>query len=102
MPTFKRVPAAVFDAPPKPVGRQPSPEQLAMVARLRTIRTEIDVLEVRLDPGEQRTTVRQQIARAARTAGMDLYVKPSPTGGFYIALATPSRRPRGRRPKAAA
>ncbi len=31
MPTFKRVPAAVFDAPAKPAGRQPSPEQLAMV-----------------------------------------------------------------------
>ena len=101
MPRFRRVPVTVLDRPVPPKVRHPDPAQLALVARLRTIRSEADAYEVRLEPGERPSVIRQRIMRAAKVAGVDIVAHPAPAGGFYIGLATPSRRWRGgRRPTA--
>jgi len=95
MPIINKVSASVLDAKPKVRGRQPSPEMLAMIERIRSIRTEKDVFEVLLTGDEKPATVRQQIARAAKVVGADLAVVRSPLG-WYIGLMTPARA-RGRR-----
>lgn len=95
MPIINKVSASVFDTPSKPKGRQPSPEMLAMIEKIRSIRTEKDVYEVLLTGDEKPATVRQQLGRAAKAAGVEIAVRKSPHG-FYIGLMTPDRR-RGRR-----
>jgi hypothetical protein len=92
MPIINKVSASVFDAKPK--GRQPSPEMLAMVEKIRSIKTEKDVYEVLLTGDEKPATVRQQLARAAKVAGVQIAVRRSPHG-FYIGLLTPERARRG-------
>lgn len=75
-----------------------------MVAKIRTIKTEKDVYEVLLTGDEKPSTVRQQIGRAAKAAGVELAVARSPHG-FYIGLMTSDRARRrkgGRKPKGAA
>lgn len=94
MPIINKVSASVFDTKPKPAGRQPSPEVVAMADKIRSIKSERDVYEVLLTGEEKATTVRQQLARASKLAGVDIAVRRSPHG-FYIGLMTPSRR-RGR------
>ena len=97
MPIINKVSAAVFDRQPKPAGRQPSPQQLELIARIKTIRNERDVYEVLLTGDEKPVTVRQQILRAAKAAEVEIAVKRSPHG-FYIGLLTPERtRGRGRK-----
>lgn len=91
MPIINKVSASVFDAKPKPKGRQPSPEMFAMIERIRTIRTDKDVYEVLLTGDEKPATVRQQLGRAARAADVEIAVRRSPHG-FYIGLMTPERR----------
>lgn len=99
MPIINKVSAAVFDRPAKPVGRQPGPQQLELIAKIKTIKNERDVYEVLLTGGEKPVTVRQQILRAAKAAEVEIAVKRSPHG-FYIGLLTPERtRGRGRRSK---
>ena len=101
MPIVNKVSAAVFEEPAKPVGRQPSPEQLALITKISSLKTEKDAYEVLLTGDEKPATVRQQIGRAAKTAGVEIVVKRSPHG-FYIGLMTPERRARsGRRPPSA-
>lgn len=96
MPIINKVSSSAFDASPKPKGRQMSPEMLAMVERIRSIRTEKDVYEVLLTGDEKPTTVRQQLTRAAKAAGVELAVRRSPHG-FYIGLMTPDRARGARR-----
>ena len=96
MPIINKVSASVFDRPARPAGRQPSPEQLALIAKIKTIASERDVYEVLLTGDEKPATVRQQIQRAAKATGVEIAVKRSPHG-FYIGLLTPERRRGGGR-----
>ncbi|MBX3031992.1 MAG: hypothetical protein KF809_17745 [Chloroflexi bacterium] len=95
MPAINKVSAAVFDRPAKPRGRQPSPDQLAMMDRIRSLKTEKDAFEVLLIGEEKPATVRAQIARASKAVGVDIAVLRSPHG-WYVGLMTPERQ-RGRR-----
>jgi hypothetical protein len=94
MPIINKVSASVFDAKPTVKGRQPSPEMVAMIEKIKTIKTEKDVYEVLLTGDEKPATVRQQLARASKAAGVEIAVRRSPHG-FYIGLMTPQRN-RGR------
>ncbi len=94
MPAINKVSAAVF-ARPATRGRTPSPAQLEMMERIRSLRTEKDAYEVLLIGDEKPATVRAQIARAAKAVGVEVAVLRSPHG-WYIGLMTPDRR-RGRR-----
>lgn len=96
---FRKVDATVLEQPkPRPVGRQPSPEQLALITKIKSITDESVVYEIALDPGEKPATVRQQLLRASKTAGVDIMIRKSERG-FYIAKLTPERKSRrGRKP----
>lgn len=99
MPTYRKVDAELMDHPPKakPRGRPISPEQKALIDRIRKIKDESVVFEAVLGPDEKPATVRAQLVRAAKLAGVDVAVKKSPSG-FYVGLMTPSRKSgRGRR-----
>ncbi len=97
MPIINKVSPAVFDRKAKSAGRQPSPQQLELIAKIKTIRNARDVYEVLLTGDEKPVTVRQQILRAAKAAEVEIAVKRSPHG-FYIGLLTQERtRGRGRR-----
>jgi hypothetical protein len=100
MPVINKVSPSVFGAKAKPKGRQPSPEMLAMIERIRSIKTERDVYEVLLTGDEKPATVRQQITRAAKAAGVEIAVRRSPHG-WYIGLMTPDRATRRGRSAAA-
>jgi hypothetical protein len=95
MPIINKVSPSVFDPKPRPAGRQHSPEQLVMIEKMRSIRSEKDVYEVLLTGDEKPATVRQQIARAAKVAGVEVAVRRSPHG-WYVGLMTPARA-RGRK-----
>jgi hypothetical protein len=103
MPTYKKVDAAVFEAPPKakPRGRPVSPEQQALIRRMRTLTDESVVYEVVLEAGEKPATVRAQLLRAAKLAEVDVAVKRSEKG-FYFGLMTPKRASRRGRPRKSA
>lgn len=98
MPIINKVSASVFDLP-KPVGRQPSPQQLELMRWIKGLRNERSAFEVILDGDEKATTIRQQIARASKATGIEVAVKRSP-GGFYVGLMTADRQ-RGGASKAA-
>jgi hypothetical protein len=100
MPTYKKVEAELMDAPPprKPRGRPVSPEQQALINRIRKMTDESVVYEAILEAGEKPATVRAQILRAAKLAGVEVAVKKSP-GGFYVGLMTPKRRTKRGRPR---
>ena len=103
MPKYRKVDAELMDNPPKPKprGRPISPEQQALINRIKKITDESVVYEAVLENGEKPATVRAQILRAAKLAGVDLAVKKSPAG-FYFGLMTPKRKSnRGRKPKSA-
>jgi hypothetical protein len=100
MPTYKKVDAEVMKRPTKRAtrGRPISPEQEALIRRIKSISDEAVVYEARLSGGEKPATVRQQLLRAAKLAGVEIAVKRSPDG-FYFGLMTPERRSnRGRKP----
>ncbi len=59
MPIINKVGSAVFDRQAKSAGRQPSPQQLELIAKIKTIRNERDVYEVLLPGDEKPVTVRQ-------------------------------------------
>lgn len=103
MPRYRKVDAELMDKPPKPKprGRPISPEQRALVKRMSRITDESVVFEAVLEKGEKPATVRAQLLRAAKLAGVEVAVKKSPNG-FYFGLMTPKRKSkRGRKPKAA-
>lgn len=98
VPVINKVSASVFDKPAKPLGRTPSPEQLELITKLRSIKTDKDAYEILLTGDEKSATLRQQITRAAKAAGVNVAVKKSPHG-FYVGLLTPERTSgRGRKP----
>jgi hypothetical protein len=102
MPRFRRVDPSVLEQEKKrPAGRQPSPEQLELIKKIKTITDESVVYEVTLEPGEKPLTVRQQLLRASKTAGVEIVIRKSEKG-FYVAKMTPDRKSkRGRKPASA-
>jgi hypothetical protein len=105
MAKFRKVDPSSMDPQPKKVaspGRQISPEQQRVIKKLKTITDPSVVYEVVLEDGEKPLTVRQQLLRASKAAGVEIAVRKSPNG-FYVGLMTPERRSnRGRKaaPKA--
>jgi|SRR5918992_5225691 hypothetical protein len=100
MPTYKKVDAEVMKRPAKRAsrGRPISPEQQALVRRIKSISDESVVFEAKLSGSEKPATVRQQLLRAAKLAGVEIAVKRAPDG-FYFGLMTSERRSnRGRKP----
>ena len=100
MPSYKKVDAEVMKRPTKRAtrGRPISPEQEALIRRIKSISDESVVFEARMSADEKPATVRQQLLRAAKLAGVEIAVKRSPDG-FYFGLMTPERRShRGRKP----
>jgi hypothetical protein len=95
---FRRVEASVLAKPAKrPAGRQPSPEQLALIAKIKTITDPSIVYEVILDGNEKPLTVRQQLLRASKAAGVPIVIRKAERG-FYVAQETPERKSnRGRK-----
>ena len=103
MAKFRKVDASVMTKPAKVAraGRPLSPEQQYLVNKIKTITDDSVVYEVTLEPGEKPLTVRQQLLRAAKVAGVEIAVRKSESG-FYVGLLTPERRStRGRKPKVA-
>jgi hypothetical protein len=103
VPRFKRVEADLLTDPRRrvPKGRAVSPEQQAIIKRLRSITDESVVYEVILEGDEKPATVRQQLLRAAKVVGIEIAVRKSDSG-FYVGLMTPERRSkRGRKPAGA-
>lgn len=100
MPKYRKVDAGLMDDPPpsRPRGRPISPEQQALINRIRKITDESVVYEAVLQQDEKPATVRAQILRASKLAGVDVAVKKSPEG-FYIGLLTPERRSKRGRPR---
>ena len=100
MPKYRKVDPELMDNPPKakPRGRPINPEQQALINRIRKITDRSVVYEAVLESGEKPATVRAQIMRAAKLAGVDVAVKKSP-GGFYIGLMTPERKSKRGRPR---
>jgi hypothetical protein len=100
MPTYRKVDAELMDNPPrpKPRGRPITPEQQALVNRIRKITDESVVYEAVMQKDEKPATVRAQLMRAAKLAGVEIAVKKSP-GGFYFGLMTPKRKSRRGRPR---
>jgi len=99
---FRKVDASVMTRPVKVAraGRPLSPEQQYLVNKIKTITDDSVVYEVTLEAGEKPLTVRQQLLRAAKVAGIEIAVRKS-EAGFYVGLLTPERRStRGRKPKA--
>ena len=101
MPRYRKVDADVMTRPAKRVvrGRPISAEQEALVKRMRTITDDTVVYEAALGPDDKPATIRQQLLRAARLAGVEIAVKKSPSG-FYFGLMTPERRSNRGRKKA--
>ena len=78
---FRKVDASVLEKPEKrPVGRQPSPEQLALIAKIKTITDPSIVYEVILDSDEKPITVRQQLLRASKAAGVPIVIRKAERG----------------------
>lgn len=102
MPRFRRVDASVLEQEKKrPAGRQPSPEQLELIKKIKTITDDSVVYEVTLEPDEKPLTVRQQLLRASKAAGIEIVIRKSEKG-FYVAKLTPDRKSnRGRKPASA-
>ncbi len=103
MPKYRKVEAELMDNPPKPKprGRPISPEQQALINRMKQISDESVVFEAVIQDGEKPATVRAQLMRAAKLAGVEIAVKRSPEG-FYFGLLTPKRASRRGRPRKAA
>lgn len=100
MARFRKVDASSMVQQPRKSsgpGRTISKEQQALIKRIKTITDENVVYEVSLGPDEKPLTVRQQLLRAAKVAGVEIAVRKSPNG-FYVGLMTPERRSnRGRK-----
>jgi len=99
---FRKADASVLEQEKKrPAGRQPSPEQVALIAKIKNITDESVVYEVIIDADDKPLTVRQQLLRASKIAGVEIVIRKSEKG-FYIAKLTPARKSRrGRKPASA-
>jgi hypothetical protein len=95
VPAINKVSAAVFSQPAARRGRPPSPVVLEMADRIRSLHSDRDAYEVLLVGDEKPATVRAQLVRAAKLAGVEIAIKRSALG-FYIGLMTPERQ-RGRK-----
>jgi hypothetical protein len=90
----------VFEAKPSRPEPRVDPEFALMVAKISRITNPTLVYEVTLEEGEKASTVRTRLLRAAKIADVEVAVKKSPKGGWYVGLMTPERRSRaGRKPK---
>ena len=100
MPKYRKVDAELMDNPPKakPRGRPISPEQQALISRIKKITDDSIVYEAVLQKDEKPATVRAQIIRAAKLAGVEIAVKKSPLG-IYFGLMTPKRKTKRGRPR---
>lgn len=100
MPNYRKVEAELMENPPraKTRGRPISPEQQALINRIKKVTDESVVYEAVLQKGDKPATVRAQLLRAAKLAGVEIAVKKSP-GGFYFGLMTPKRKSRRGRPR---
>jgi hypothetical protein len=98
MARFRKVDPSVLEKPAKrQAGRQPSAEQLALIKKIKTISDDTIVYEVVLDSNEKPVTVRQQLLRASKAAGVPIVIRKA-SRGFYVARETPARKSRrGRR-----
>ena len=100
MAKFRKVDPSAMEPQPKKVaspGRTISPEQQVIIKKLKSITDASVVYEVALEPGEKPLTVRQQLLRASKVAGVEIAVRKTPNG-FYVGLMTPERRSnRGRK-----
>ena len=104
MPKYRKVEAELMDNPPKPKprGRPISPEQQALINRMQQDHRRVASSTRRsCRPDEKPATVRAQLLRAAKLAGVEIAVKRSPEG-FYFGLLTPKRASRRGRPRKAA
>jgi hypothetical protein len=103
MPKYKKVDSELMDKPQQrpPRGRPLSPEQQALVSRMKQITDETVVFEAVLQEGDKPATVRAQLVRAAKLAGVEIAIRKS-AGGFYFGLRTPGRASRRGRPRKAA
>ena len=102
MPRYRKVDADVMTRPQNRAtrGRPISPEQEALIKRMKTITDDTVVYEAALGPDEKPATLRQQLLRAANLADIEIAVKRSPSG-FYFGLMTPERRSKPERKKVA-
>ena len=109
MAKIRQVDVAMLDKPktssrarelsPKAQARNAKQRQFAqMISKIEDQNT---VFEVRLDADEKALTVRQRLMKAADDAGRDIVVRKSDKG-WLVGLATPERRSRRGRRKAAA
>ena len=100
MPRFRKVDPSSMEPQPKKTaaqGRAASPEQQKLIKKLKTITDASVVYEVTLEGDEKPLTVRQQLLRGAKLAGVEIAVRKSPNG-FYVGAMTPERRSnRGRK-----
>ena len=77
---------------PKPRGRPLSPEQQALINRMKQLTDNSVVFEAVLQDGEKAATVRAQLVRAARLAGVDDR-RQALSGGFLLRAADSRARP---------
>lgn len=101
MPKYRKVNADAMKKPlkQKSRGRPISPEQQALIKRMKNITDPSVVYEAVMTGNEKPATVRQQLLRAAKLAGIEIAVKKSEKG-FYFGLMTPDRKSnRGRKTK---
>lgn len=75
--------------------RRLTPAMATMVAWMCTIVDETVVYDVALEAGERAETVRRQLLRAARIAGVEIAIRRSPNG-YFVGLMTDARRPEQR------
>jgi hypothetical protein len=107
---IRQVDVTMLDKPKAaaPAARELSPrarERLEQERQFRRMLARINdresVFEVRLDDAEKALTVRQRLMKVAQDAGKEVVVRKSERG-WLVGLATPDRRSRRGRRKAAA
>ena len=76
-----------------PTRRRPNPEQLALIAKIKTITDPSIVYEVILESDEKPVTVRQQLLRASKAAGIPIVIRRWERG-FYVGQETSERTSR--------
>jgi hypothetical protein len=96
----RSVGTAVFDHPVKKQGRTLSPDMVALIDLIKTIKDDKVVYEIPLDPVVDETdedlkkrvaALRQMLARASKYADVKIAVRRSESG-FYVGLLTADRQ----------
>lgn len=106
---IRKVDVSALDKPKlKAAPKELSPKARARLAQQRQFRRLLgqlnganDVFEVRLGKEDKALTVRQRLMKAAQEKDKDIVVRKS-DAGWFVALATPERRSRRGRRRAAA